>query len=67
MQLKDKIEKQEQEVRVQLSTLRETLNQLSTKQKSNPNDWSYLSAIGIAATTLKELNNQIQSITTLSK
>lgn len=60
--LKEKIEEKEKAIKLELETLRNTLNELSIIQKSNPNDWAYLSGLGSTEIDLKALNEKLTSI-----
>ena len=65
MSIKEKIEEKEKSIKLELEILRKTLNELSIIQKSNPNDWSYLSGLGTTEIDLKTLNEKLTSIKNL--
>lgn len=62
MAVKEKIEEKEKAIKLQLETLKNRLNEFATSNKNTPNDWSYLSALGITESTLLELNQKLDEI-----
>ena len=62
MSLQQKITLKENSVRQEIQRLTSELNKLSTYNKSNPNDWRYLTSLSTAEIELKRLNEQLAEI-----
>jgi hypothetical protein len=62
MSLQQKITLKENSVRQEIQRLTSELNKLSTHNKSNPNDWRYLTSLSTAEIELKRLNEQLAEI-----
>ena len=62
MSLQQKITLKENSVRQEIQRLTSELNKLSTYNKSNPNDWRYLTSLSTAEIELKRLNEQLVEI-----
>lgn len=60
MTLQQKIELNEKSVKARMELLRNSLNELSKVQKTNPNDWRYLTALALTDKALEELIQQIR-------
>lgn len=62
MTVQEKVESHERNIKEQLETLRNTLNDLSKAYKKNPTDWQYLTALSYSINGLTELNKQLAEL-----
>jgi hypothetical protein len=62
MSIHEKIDNSEAEIKALIEELRQTLNQYSKVHKSNPNGWTYLTALSYSHQALTELNVKLKEL-----